>query len=1225
MLKSSLRVAVVMFGLLAATLFGISSAFAQVDTGGILGTVADQTGAVVPGAKVTATNEGTGLSFSTTTSDVGSYVFTPIKIGPYTVTVEKAGFQRVTQAHITVNVQAQVKVDVTLRPGAVTQTIEVTAAPPLLQTQTATVGQVIGSRQITDLPLPQNNYTFVAQLTAGVTTINPSRGMEGTGSFVANGLPTPLNNYILDGIDNNNDTVDFLNGATFVSLTPPDAIQEVKVQTSNFSAQFGRAGGAVLNATTKSGTNDFHGDLWEYVRNDKLDSANFFQNARGIQKSALRRNQFGFTLGGPIRHNKTFFFGDYEGIRIRQGAFRNPTVPTGAEIASGYTNYQDRFPATNGTTKDLLGRTFSNNTIFDPATTRLLAAGQVDPVTGLPAPGAGYVRDPFYTCGSLTGVTNFTTSAQEACLNVLPANRLDPNAIKLLELFPAPNAAGLNFGTSNNYAVNRPQPDDNNHFDTRIDQVWSAKDQMFGRVSYSKRHAFFPGNFVGLASDAGFGGGNFDDLSFNGALSETHIFSPTLINELRLGYSRLHTISNPILVNQAGIPAQFGIQGVSQADGNYGLPRISIGGTSGLGAGAFASPNTRVSDTTQLSENLTKIYGKHTFKGGFELQYLRFPWIDPAWSRGEMDFGGFTGIPSNGKLNNGTGGLGIADILLTPTAATVPGGVNDVGGPASVFASNIAGIDDLRHYYASYFNDDWKVTRKLTLNLGLRWEFFGQVREKYGADAIFSPGAPNGAGATYIINAASKNIPLSPSFTSLLAKDGIGLAYSSVPGLINTPLNNFAPRVGFAYQVTPKTVVRMGYGIFYGGFQNIGGAPDPGFQYPFGVNLSFFHQSDHQPLIFPSGQNATLEASLLNANPNPASPNFNASGLGMTGFDTHWKTGYTQEWNASFEYQMTPNQTLTLAYIGNTSRHILNGDKRNVTTEILPPGTSCCKAYIPFPDFGYNSDYIAPNGDAFYYGFEGTYERRFSHGLQALVDYTYSRCMNDARNILGSFGDGTFNRAPLLPGYGLKPDYRFCGSDTPNIFHASGLWELPLGNGRRLGRSWGGVLNEALGGWNVNPIVTVQSGFPFSVGCSPGTTANYGCSAFIVPGQNLYAHQGPDVGITHFVNIGAFAEPPIATTIGQTDYSPLGGRPYQAHGPTYSDIDLAALKNFRTTERTHLEFRGEFFNLLNHPNFGNPCSLDLRNTLSFGQICGTRGAPGAGNAREIELALKLYF
>lgn len=1242
--KYLLRLVAGIFGASASLFFLTGTCPAQVDTGAVLGTVTDQSGAVVPAATVTAINEGTSLQLTTTTSHAGEYIFTPIKIGNYTVTVTKSGFEKVSRLHITVNVQAQVKVDFTLEPGTVTAAVEVTAATPVLQTQTATVGQTISTRQINDLPLSNQNYTYLAQLSAGVTSVATGGGgrFDSTGGFVANGLPAPLNNYILDGIDNNNDEVDFLNGTAYVSLPPPDAIQEFKIQTSNFSAEFGRAGGAVVNAAIKSGTNQFHGTAWEYLRNDKLDANGFFQNAAGLKKGELRRNEYGGSVGGPIFRNKTFFFGDYNGIRIRQATLKEPTVPTAAEASSGFTNFQDLLATNPSTSSDLLGRTFLNETIFDPATTRPVVCGTADPVTGLAgacpngaAPGSqvGFVRDPFSfapssgsnvygTAGCPFSTTNFSSSAaiSSCSLNSINPNRLDPNAIKLLQLYPAPNIANPGIKVVpfvNVLAVNRSQPDNIDHFDIRVDQNFSAKDQLFGAVSYGNRSAFFPGDFVGLGSNAGFGQGNFTDLSVNSAISETHIFSPNMVNEFRIGYSRLHTISNPVLVNQAGIPDQFGIKGVSQANGNYGLPDIHSDGLTDLGAGAFASPNTRISNTVQISENLTRIYSKHSFKGGFEFQTVRFPWTDPAWSRGQLNFGGYTGVP------NVTGGVGMADMLLTPVAATVPTGINDVGGPNGVFASNITSIDDIRHYYASYFQDDWKLTPKLTLNLGLRWEFFGQVRETNGADAVLYPGAPNGAGAEYVINAASKNVPLSPSFTSLLAKDGINLVYSSVPGLTSTPKTNFAPRTGLAYQVTRKAVVRLGYGIFFGGFQALGGAPDPGYNYPFAVNLSFFRPNQASPITFPSGQNATLETSLLNANPNPASPNFSAEGLGLTAFQNPWKTGYTQEWSSAFEYQLTPNQSITLQYIGNTSHHLLNGDKRNVTTEILPPGTKCCNipGLIPFPDFGYNSDYVAADGDAHYNAFQATFERRFSQGLQALVNYTRSECITDARNILNSFGDNIFARAPLLPGYGLKADYRYCGSDVPNIFHASSIWSIPYGKGQHFGSNIPGVVNQILGGWETVGVFTVQNGFPFGVGCDPGTTQNFGCYADLVPGQDPYANQGPH-GITHFMNINAFKAPPIATAVGQTDSSPLGAKPDMFHGPTFSQFDFGLLKQFRTTETTHLEFRGEFFNVLNHPSFANPSRLDIKNPSNFGAITGTR--PDS-IPREVELALKFYF
>lgn len=1189
---------------------------AQVDTGAIRGTVTDPTGAVVANAKVTLTNESTGLTVSATTASDGTYTFSPVRIGTYLVGVEAQGFSQ-EKTRVVVNVQEQARADFKLKTGEVTTTVEVTETAPQLQTQDASVGTVATQAQINNLPLNGRNYTFLAQLGAGVTSLNPTRGLDQSGSFVANGLATVHNNYLLDGIDNNNDTVDFLNGAAYANLPPPDAIQEFKVQTSNFSAEFGRAGGAVVNAAVKSGTNNFHGTVWEFLRNDKLDANDvdqYFTPTSLKKKGELRRNQFGGAFGGPIFKNKLFFFGDYEGTRIRTGKELTASVPTAAEAGSGFTDFRDLFSSTSTTSVDLLGRTFNNATIFDPATTRTVTAGQADPVTGLVASANGFVRDPFYTNGSIAGITNFTTLTK--FLNQLPTNRLDANAVKLLQLYPAANGPGF----TNNYFVNRSQPDDNNHFDIRIDNDLSIHDQIFGRVSHSGRTAFFPGAISGLGSNTGFGQGNFDDASTNLALSETHAFSSTMVNEARFGYSRLRTSSEPPNSTINGVPAQFGIQGIPQTNGNGGLPTIDISGLTSLGAGAFASPNQRSSDTLQFTENLTKVSGGHSFKGGFEYQRLHFPWIDPAWSRGEFSFGGYSGMaPGVNKVT--TGGVGMADLLLTPTNATVPNGVNNVGGANSVFASNITTPDDLRHYYGAYFQDDWKANSKLTVNMGLRWEIFGGLSEGSGKQAGLIPGGPNGAGAQYVILSQQKNTQLSPAFTALLAKDNIALNYISGSSVFTTPMTNFAPRVGLAYQVTPRLVTRAAYGIFYGGFENLGGAPDPGYNYPFAVNLSFFAPNTTSPLLYPNGQQATLESGLSAANPDPASPNFNPAGLSLVGFQRPWQTAYTQEWNGSVQYQLSNSQAITVAYIGNNSHHLLNGDKRNIPNVILPPGTNATQ-FVPFPDFGQDSDYVAANGAAYYHAVQVTFERRFSKGLNLLANYTRSDCQSDYKNILG-IGEGNFNRAPTLAGFGVTKDYTYCGNDVPNIFHFSGVLELPIGRGKAFGNNMPGVLDAVAGGWSTQWIFTQQDGFPFTVNCPTNTVAgNFHCYATLAPGADPYADKGPH-GTTQFLNPAAFVQPPVATTIGQTDVSPLGGPPNQLHGPGFDNLDFSIFKRFRTTEATSLEFRSEFFNVLNHPNFAmagpSSATLNFTNT-SFGQLTQTRGI-----GREIQMALKFYW
>src|ERR1700731_592468 len=425
---------------------------AQVDAGTILGTVTDASGGSVHGATVTLTNEGTNASLSTTTGNDGTYKFTPVKIGSYKLTATIQGFSTVTQKNVVVNVGQDVVVDFTLKPGSVSETVEVASSVPVLETQDASVGQVIDSRNVDNLPLNGRNFTFLAQLAAGVNTPQAdTRGNAASGAFSANGLRPAQNNYLLDGIDNNSDTVDFLNGTNYVVLPPVDAVQEFKVQTSDFSAEFGRSGAAVLNATIKSGTNQIHGAAWEFFRNDKLDAPDYFEDAGGVPKGELRQNQFGATIGGPVLTNKIFFFADYEGLRRIQGTILTGSVPTAAERSSGYTDFTDliALQSSSGTLTDQLGRTMPYGTILDPATTR-----ETTPTSGI------FVRDPFGTCPAST--TNFTLAACN--LNMIPVGRLDPNAIKLLNLYPNPTGSGL----FSNFA-NSPKLDEHsNAFDARL-------------------------------------------------------------------------------------------------------------------------------------------------------------------------------------------------------------------------------------------------------------------------------------------------------------------------------------------------------------------------------------------------------------------------------------------------------------------------------------------------------------------------------------------------------------------------------------------------------------------------------------------------------------------------------------------------------------------------------------------------------------------------------------
>ena len=785
------------------------SAFGQVDEGSVTGSILDSTGAVIPNALVTLVNTDQGLTLETHATDTGTYTFSPVRIGHYSVKATAPGFSTTTQENLTVAVGQNLQVNVSLSTGQSSEAVTVTAAPPQLQTDESSVGQVVDEHTVNSLPLNGRNFTFLAQLSAGVNVSQAdTRGNAASGAFTANGLQPSQNNYLLDGIDNNSNAADFLNGTNFVILPPVDAIAEFKVQTADFSAELGRSAGAVLNATIKSGTNQFHGAVWEFFRNDKLDAADWFEDNAGIKKGEFRQNQFGASIGGPILKNKAFFFGDYEGLRRVQGTVLTGTVPTLTERNSGFTDLSDLISGQNGAPRtDDLGRLIPFGTILDPATTRPVTAGVVDPVSGLAASTTGFVRDPINSNCPASSV-----SFVGCTLNQIPAGRLDPNAIKLLGLYPAPT----NSSFSTNFASSPSSYEHRNAFDTRVDFNPTQKDQAFFRFSFVDDPDFIPGIFGGVADGGGFQQGLQTARSEQAVLAYTHVFTPTAINVGRVGINHLHTTRFGPDGGTVGIPAQYGIQGIPQVAENGGLPAIDISGLNTLGSNDFL-PSDEISQTLQIADDFTKIYGKNSFKTGFEFQNVHFNTLQPAYSRGEFNFtGNFEGVPGQSGDNTGR-----AQLLITPTPTTVPNGVSYVGGANIVNASNISKTYDARKYFAAYFQDDVKISSKLTLNLGLRFDYFTPIAETNGAQANFVQfGPPNGV-PTYLIPASGKadrslsstaNNPAlaGDGFIDLLAKDGIALDITDKygKGLGIAQKSNYAPRFGFAYEVTQKLVAR---------------------------------------------------------------------------------------------------------------------------------------------------------------------------------------------------------------------------------------------------------------------------------------------------------------------------------------------------------------------------------------------------------------------------------
>ena len=1092
-------------------------AFGQVDEGAISGTIQDTTGAVVPGAQVTLLNTDQGITLQTKSGGNGEYSFSPVRIGHYSVTAVAKGFSKTTQQNLTVAIAQRLTVNIQLKPGAATETVEVTTAPPLLQTEEASVGQVITQESVNSLPLNGRNFTFLAQLGAGTQTPQAdTRGNAASGAFSANGLRPAQNNYLLDGIDNNSNAVDFLNGTNFVILPPVDAIQEFKVQTADFSAELGRSAGAVLNATIKSGTNSLHGALWEFFRNDKLDAADWFEDNQGLAKAELRLNQFGVSAGGPIIKNKVFFFGDYEGYRRVQGNTASGLqVPTALQRGSGYTNLTELITGQSSSSPnvDNLGRTAAAGVVMDPATTRAVTKGVIDPVSGIAATATGYVRDPFSTkCGP--SAMTFTLAACSD-LNQLPAGRLDANAIKLLNLYPTPTTSSW----TSNFASNPNLFEHKNAYDMRFDFNPETKDQIFFRFSYVDDPQYIPGPFGGVADGGAFQQGIQTAKSDQAVAGWTHVFTPNTINQLRAGFAHLHTTRFGPDGSTMGIPAQYGIQGIQQVAENGGLPNLTFSGLLTLGSNNFL-PSDEVSQTLQITDDFTKIYGQHSFKAGIELQKVKFSTLQPAWSRGAFDYNGqFTDVPGNTSSQNG-----IAQFLLPPTTATVANGYNYSGGADDIRASNISKTYDEKVYFAGYLQDDWKVNPKLTINLGVRWDYFGPINETNGGQANFvQAGAPDNK-PEYIIPATGKDVrDLSSTaknptlidangnptgFLDLLAKDGITLNSTDQygQGLVQTQKGNIAPRVGFAYQYDPKLVIRGGFGLFFNAFENQGYGPNIGENYPFVYNFDYNVKSNpnYIPTISPTsvgtpyagcstagpGGTGTFEAGFSCLAFTPT--NVAASGLGLQGLQFDYQTPRTYSANLTLQYSLTRTLSAQASYVFTDGQDLQNGIGDNEPSQIIPYATPAT-GYLPFPDFGENSSYQRTIGLSQYHGLQTKLEQQYANGLSFLLAYTFSKTMSDAGDLLNGGNTGS-DRAPWVPGMGPHSDWAPADFDIRQVLHFSGGYQLPFGKDKRF-LNQGKLLNAVVGGWSANWIATLEGGQPLNIGCWDGVTDDTGCNA----------------------------------------------------------------------------------------------------------------------------------
>jgi hypothetical protein len=677
--------------------------WAQKDTGSLVGTVKDSSGAVVAGAKVTVTDVDRGTSFTTASNESGEYVAGPLKVGRYRIAVEKTGFKTTVVGPVELNVQERPSVDVTLRVGEIHEQVTVTSQGPQLETENSDLGQVVTSKRISTLPLNGRNYAQLAQLGTGVVPAEPGSRAEKTFAFSSNGARALQNNFLLDGVDNNANLGDVLNETTFVIQPPVDAIAEFKVQTNAYSAEFGRGNGAVMNALIKSGTNQIHGNVFEFLRNEKFDASNAFDQ---FGRQPYKQNQFGFTLGGPIIKNRTFFFGDYEGLRVRQATPILLTIPTPEMIAGDFSSA-------------LSGQ----------------IAPQIDPDTNEPIPGSQaldcdgnvtFVGEIFDTRLTQTNRTDLNPNgfcgvpiSSGGNLNVFSGGLIDPLAARLAALFPSPNTtlAGANF------LVNPARKETRNNFDIRVDHKFAQKDDFFVRFSYEDQPSTIPAPFNNVLDGGGFFDGIEDNSYRSVAISEVHVFTSNVINEFRVGYNRInsHRFQLNFDKNVAGDP-QYGINypGVPFGPLNGGLPEIDFGdGTATMGSATFL-PSKEIQNSYVLTENLNWIRGRHSLKLGTEIRREQFTIFQPAASRGNLGFGNeFTDNPASPS----SGGSAFASFLL---------GIPDFG-----VITSLHNVDYRRQIYAGYLQDDFRVTPRLTLNLGLRYEYFSPIKEAHDEAATF--------------------------------------------------------------------------------------------------------------------------------------------------------------------------------------------------------------------------------------------------------------------------------------------------------------------------------------------------------------------------------------------------------------------------------------------------------------------------------------------------------
>jgi hypothetical protein len=1099
---------VAIFGAMLVALLAVAVALeAQiVENGTITGVVRDKSGAVVVNARVNIRNAATGLSSSTVSDSQGLYVSPPLNPGDYDVEFQAPGFGKV-QEHVRLEVGQRAAADAVLTVGQNTQVVTVEATNELLESETSTVSNLRTEEAVKDLPLNGRNFAELVGLGAGVVPAQtqivsiPYTQQRGPTSYAFNGLRFQENRLLLDGIGDNENH----NGLAVVIFPPIDAVQEFSEETTDADARYGRGNAGTINLLYKSGTNRYHGELFEFLRNSALDARNYFDTAA---KPGFRMNEFGATFGGPLftRHNpQTFFFADYSGQRTRQGLTYVDTVPDFTLTPTGYD-----FSAYSQVIKN--------------------------PTTGVPY------------------ANNF--------IPLSDVNSTGANILNFYQKYASPNIASAT--TANNFLFNPERTITEDAFDVKVDHRFSNSDSAFIRYSQARDNIGQPGilpvPLVGTVIC-----GPAKDPAHQAVIGETHIFTPTTINTARFGWSRFFVYAENW---DAGLhlPTQLGIPGVEVAGDpdSDGLPVMNFAGDTAIGD-AGNSPTNIGTNNYQLDDNINLVRGKHSLDVGVELVRLQYNMFQTADEHGAFTFGTVYS------------GLAWTDLLFgapkTGVYAFLNGGTRGFG---------------FRQTDLSFYGqDNYKVTSRLTLNLGVRYENF------------------LGWPWTEVENRMYNFVP-SLSTTQLYQVGTNGVPRSGVSG--NNL--NFMPRVGFAYKLTEKTVFHAGYGIYYSApnVTNSSGLSNnaPAIDYWAFNNSSVYGANATNGTPFNFASDGFVHTPATDASNLPP-------GLPVFSQDPHAHTPYSEQWHATIQRQLLPSTTLSVAYVGTRGVHLDHLTDINAGS----PGTTNVTVNRPYPFFAQISE-LQTDQISSYNAVQVSAERR-ARGLSFLASYTYSHALDENTNSPGA----------VVNPYSIHADYGNSDLNIPNRFVASVNYQLPF--------KTSGKLNPLVQGWQVNAILEYFDGLPFSVTSANGVGDGLTPRAELVPGNGNGSLDAGKRNIHEWFNTSAFVSIPLTGPLANGQWGNSGRNILQ--GPGTKNVDFSAFKNFQLTESKVLQIRGEFFNLFNTPQFNNPSavaptpaatSTTLVPNITAGSPYGTIASAGSPTtfqriSREIQLAAKFTF